>query len=142
MLSNVLGAGVTTVSRYPCSCGTYIFSDISVPYVNSYSSLFLTCLSSHSLTISPHSFCLSSDTASSVRTPGLPSIRDNYFLQASMCLACTFMTVLLLPSLHTRCIQGVKAKKKKNWTWTQETGYELCLCENWADKSSFLPGLS
>ena len=52
VLSNVLGAGVITANRHPGFCGTYILVNLSVPYVNLYRVLFLTCLPSHSLTTS------------------------------------------------------------------------------------------
>lgn len=44
VLSNILGAGVMTTNKYPGFGGTYIPVNLSVPCVNLYCSLFLTCL--------------------------------------------------------------------------------------------------
>lgn len=99
---------IITVNRYPCSHGTYILVNTSVRTALSSWLICPLILRQHAT----HYFCLSSDTASSVRSPGSHSIRGNdFFLQASMCPTCTFMTTLLLPGLHMRYIQSVKATK-------------------------------
>lgn len=107
VLSNVLGAEVITVNRYSCSHGTYILVNISG---RTFLSSWLVCpliLWQHAT----HCSCLV-QTLHPPRGPQghTPSeVMTSFFLQASMCPTCTFVTILLLPGLRMRYVQNVKA---------------------------------
>lgn len=93
VLSSVLGAGIIIVNRYPCSHGTYILVNISVPCVKCILFSLPNCLSSHLWQHPAHFSCLSLDATSPMRPSGLPSIRgSDFFLHLSMCPTCIFMT--------------------------------------------------
>ena len=103
------------------------------------------CLSSHSVTTSPHSLTASPISICQMLHPlwgphGHPPSQVIPLLPRIRVL-CQYLHDSASPScvyrVHPRCKKG-----GKNWTWTQESGCEPCHCENWADTSSFLPGLS